>query len=280
MLKEILNGEVTIKRGVLISLIAALVLSMSMTGYLLIMWNYGENVVIKKSDDEMEITFGKEHEDKTEDTEKIKVYVVGEVKNPSVVTLEKGQIIEDAVLLAGGFTENADMENINLAYVLTENVMLQIRSKKQSSENTDGLENDEASGNTGMPENKDVLKNSNTPGNENVSKNSNAPGNEAASKTTPEKEVSDPLFPGMNIVTDSGGAVVGESANNVSIKININSASKEQLTTLPGIGPAIADNIIAFRQENGRFEKIEDIMNVSGIGDAKFRKLKDLITVE
>lgn len=280
MLKEILNGEVTIKRGVLISLIAALVLSMSMTGYLLIMWNYGENVVIKKSDDEMEITFGKEHEDKTEDTEKIKVYVVGEVKNPSVVTLEKGQIIEDAVLLAGGFTENADMENINLAYVLTENVMLQIRSKKQSSENTDGPENDEASGNTGMPENKDVLKNSNTPGNENVSKNSNAPGNEAASKTTPEKEVSDPLFPGMNIVTDSGGAVVGESANNVSIKININSASKEQLTTLPGIGPAIADNIIAFRQENGRFEKIEDIMNVSGIGDAKFRKLKDLITVE
>ncbi|NLI57521.1 MAG: competence protein ComEA, partial [Clostridium sp.] len=133
MLKEILNHEITVKRGVLISLIAALVLSMSVTGYLL-MGDYGENVIIKKSNDDVEISFGKEVEEEEIETEKIKVYVVGEVKNPSVVTIEKGQIIEDAVLLAGGFTENADVENINLAYVLTENVMLQIRPKKDISE--------------------------------------------------------------------------------------------------------------------------------------------------
>ena len=103
MLKEMLNSEITIKRGVLISLITALLLSMSMTGYLLIMWDYGENVIMMKPDNEMVVIPEKEEEiEKEEEKDKIKVYVVGEVKNPSVVTLEKGQIIEDAVLLAGG----------------------------------------------------------------------------------------------------------------------------------------------------------------------------------
>lgn len=246
MLKEILNHEITVKRGVLISLIAALVLSMSVTGYLL-MGDYGENVIIKKSNDDVEISFGKEVEEEEIETEKIKVYVVGEVKNPSVVTIEKGQIIEDAVLLAGGFTENADVENINLAYVLTENVMLQIRPKKDISE-------------------KDISE-------------KDVPEKESIPQNTSE-EKSDKIFTGINIVSDSGGAVVGENTESLNLKININTASKEQLTELPGVGPAIADNIIAFRQENGRFEKIEDIMNVSGIGDAKFKRLKDLITVD
>jgi competence protein ComEA len=241
MLKEILNHEITIKRGLLISLIAALVLSMSVTGYLL-MGDYGENVIIKKSDDEVEISFNKDVEKEEIEIEKIRVYVVGEVKNPSVVTLEKGQIIEDAISLAGGATENADVENINLAYVLTENVMLQIRPKKDESEN-DAWEN--------------TLE----------------------EEESEKKEVSEELFTGVKIVSDSGGAVIGENINSISLKININSASKEQLTTLPGVGPAIADNIIAFRQENGGFDKIEDIMNVSGIGDAKYKKLRDLITV-
>jgi|SRR5690554_2864529 competence protein ComEA len=251
MLKEILNHEITVKRGVLISLIAALVLSMSVTGYLL-MGDYGENVIIKKSNDDVEISFGKEVEEEEIETEKIKVYVVGEVKNPSVVTIEKGQIIEDAVLLAGGFTENADVENINLAYVLTENVMLQIRPKKDISE-------------------KDISE-------KDISEK-DVPEKESIPQNTSE-EKSDKIFTGINIVSDSGGAVVGENTESLNLKININTASKEQLTELPGVGPAIADNIIAFRQENGRFEKIEDIMNVSGIGDAKFKRLKDLITVD
>jgi competence protein ComEA len=261
MLKEILNHEITVKRGVLISLIAALVLSMSVTGYLL-MGDYGENVIIKKSNDDVEISFGKEVEEEEIETEKIKVYVVGEVKNPSVVTIEKGQIIEDAVLLAGGFTENADVENINLAYVLTENVMLQIRPKKDISEK-DISEKDISE--------KDISE-------KDISEK-DVPEKESIPQNTSE-EKSDKIFTGINIVSDSGGAVVGENTESLNLKININTASKEQLTELPGVGPAIADNIIAFRQENGRFEKIEDIMNVSGIGDAKFKRLKDLITVD
>lgn len=62
-------------------------------------------------------------------------------------------------------------------------------------------------------------------------------------------------------------------------KININTADKNQLDSLPGIGPALADRIIQYRQENGMFSAIEDIQNVSGVGAAKFNQLKDRITI-
>jgi len=60
---------------------------------------------------------------------------------------------------------------------------------------------------------------------------------------------------------------------------NINDASLEELDSLPGIGPTIAQNIINYREANGPFQRIEDIMNVSGIGPATFEELEDLITV-
>jgi competence protein ComEA len=63
-----------------------------------------------------------------EQAEIIQVYVVGCVNNPGVVTLEKGQIIRDAIEKAGGAAEDADIENINLAYKLNSNVMIRIRS--------------------------------------------------------------------------------------------------------------------------------------------------------
>jgi len=62
--------------------------------------------------------------------------------------------------------------------------------------------------------------------------------------------------------------------------VNINTASAEELDTLPGIGPTTAQNIIAYRDENGPFGSIEDIVNVSGIGAATYDGIKDLITVE
>jgi competence protein ComEA len=62
-------------------------------------------------------------------------------------------------------------------------------------------------------------------------------------------------------------------------KININAASAEELDTLPGIGPAFAQRIIDYREVNGPFKSIEEITLVSGIGDATFDKIKDLITI-
>lgn len=62
-------------------------------------------------------------------------------------------------------------------------------------------------------------------------------------------------------------------------QVNLNTATVEQLCALPGIGPAIAQRIVDYRQTQGPFTAPEDIMNVKGIGQATYDKLKDLITV-
>ena len=61
--------------------------------------------------------------------------------------------------------------------------------------------------------------------------------------------------------------------------LNLNSASVAQLETLPGIGRAVAERIVEYRQKNGGFKKAEDLMNVRGIGEKSFLKLKPLVTV-
>lgn len=62
-------------------------------------------------------------------------------------------------------------------------------------------------------------------------------------------------------------------------KINLNTARKEELMTLPGVGEAKADSIIKYREVNGKFQSIEDIMQISGIKEGLFSKIKDYITV-
>jgi len=62
--------------------------------------------------------------------------------------------------------------------------------------------------------------------------------------------------------------------------ININTAPAEELATLEGIGDAIAQNIVEYRTANGPFATIEDLKNVKGIGEARFEKLKERITVK
>jgi competence protein ComEA len=61
--------------------------------------------------------------------------------------------------------------------------------------------------------------------------------------------------------------------------VNLNTATKAQLETLPGIGAKAAERILEYRQKNGNFKKVEDLMNVKGIGEKAFLKLKPLITV-
>ncbi|MBR4819137.1 MAG: helix-hairpin-helix domain-containing protein, partial [Clostridiales bacterium] len=60
-------------------------------------------------------------------------------------------------------------------------------------------------------------------------------------------------------------------------KVDINSASADELASLPGIGKKTAQKIVEYRELNGRFESIEDIMKVSGIGESKFATIKDCI---
>ena len=88
----------------------------------------------------------------------------------------------------------------------------------------------------------------------------------------------------VNLISDGAGVgvVITDSnveENEVDSKVNINTASKEKLETLPGVGETTAQKIIDYREANGKFKTIEDIKNVSGIGDAKYESLKDKITV-
>ena len=85
------------------------------------------------------------------------------------------------------------------------------------------------------------------------------------------------------ITQDSGkGVIVSEdkSSENLSLVININTANETELEQLPGIGASIAGRIIDYRNKNGKFKAIEDIKNVTGIGETKFEKIKDLIKVK
>lgn len=70
------------------------------------------------------------------------------------------------------------------------------------------------------------------------------------------------------------------SSNNSIQTININKATEKEFETLPGIGPSLASKIIEYRNQNGKFGSIEDIKNVNGIGDSKYEKIKNLITVK
>jgi len=84
-----------------------------------------------------------------------------------------------------------------------------------------------------------------------------------------------------SMTSTGGGAPVTASSNPRNTgKVNINSASVQELDDkLPGIGPTIAQRIVEYRTSNGAFSKIEDLTEVSGIGDKKFADIKDLITV-
>lgn len=69
------------------------------------------------------------------------------------------------------------------------------------------------------------------------------------------------------------------NGKNAEGQINLNTASEKELQELPGIGPAMSARIIEYRETNGNFQTIEDLKKVRGIGNAKFEKLKDKVTV-
>ncbi len=91
-----------------------------------------------------------------------------------------------------------------------------------------------------------------------------------------------PFVSGYLPEADQGFVVISEGTPSPSAGeelVNINTASPEELDELPGIGQTNAQKIIAYREENGPFARIEDLVNVSGIGSAIYEGLKDLITV-
>lgn len=87
------------------------------------------------------------------------------------------------------------------------------------------------------------------------------------------------------ITENSGNNVIVEGSNASSKqkgedeKVNINTATQDELDSLPGIGPSLAERIISYREENGKFKSTDELQNVKGIGNAKFEDIKDKVTV-
>ncbi len=179
------------------------------------------------SDSEYEETYVEET------TINISVYVCGAVNSPGVYDIPQGSILNDAIMLAGGFAENAACDYVNLVYRIEDNISIYIPY---------------------------------------------------------EDEVSEFSGFGDSVIRGSGDLYIwGESVSNETSageaevnpnegKVNINTASLEELMTLPGIGESTARAIIDYREGN-EFITIEDIMNVSGIGEAKFNRIRDYICV-
>lgn len=159
----------------------------------------------------------------TEDTHRdtVSVYICGEVNNPGVYEIESGSIINDVLIMAGGFTPDASVNRIDLVYIIDSNISIYIPSIYE------------------------------------------------------EDEESEIIRTGDQMIWGAGSG--GDSSINAAL-VNINTASREQIMTLPGIGEVTADAIIEYREQNP-FARIEDIMNVSGIGEAKFNSIRELICV-
>lgn len=162
------------------------------------------------------------------------VHICGEVVSPGVYELKEGSRIFEAVEKAGGFTEDAAGESINLAAKVTDGMRVVILS-------TGEAESLAAAG-VGLPF--------------------------GAGTGT-----------GGVYGRDGVGMSPGPDSEGKTQLVNLNTATKEQLMTLSGIGESRAEQIIRYRETHGSFRKIEDIMKIPGIKDAAFEKIKDCITV-
>lgn len=169
------------------------------------------------------------------------VHVCGAVRNPGVYELPAGSRVYEAVEKAGGFTEEADESYVNQAQTLTDGAKLVIPTLEQTQTMSFG--------DTGADIG--IVGDAGT-------------GQDAAGRNSSAS-------PGVVPEQGAGAALDG--------KININTATEAELCSIPGIGATRAAAIVAYRQEQGGFTSIEDIMNVSGIKEGTYAKIKDSIRV-
>ena len=87
----------------------------------------------------------------------------------------------------------------------------------------------------------------------------------------------------VSLVTSAPAAVLAHTQESkpqsVATPLNLNTATQSDLEKLPGVGPATAKQIIEYRQKNNGFKKVEELMNIKGIGEKSFLKLKPLVTI-
>ena len=172
------------------------------------------SLIIQNSKEKSSILVNDNQLEKEKYEGKIAVYISGEVKNPGVYYIDEESRLVDLIDICGGFNENADISELNLAEKLND------------------------------AEKIDVPK-------------------------IIEEEDAEPNMSQQESISNE----------NETDLININTASKEELKELKGIGDTLADNIIEYRKYT-KFENIEDILNVNGIGNSKFEAIREYICVD
>ncbi len=187
-------------------------------------------------DDDISVNYDDELDsDEDEKARGFKVEIKGEVINPGVYEVTHDNIIMDLIDLAGGLTENAYIDNINLSKKLDEEMVIIVYNKNKIDNKNNSFQNKKVYIDESVQKKESVITPNNTQNTESSS-------------------------------VDNG-------------LININTASKEELMKLPGIGESKALKIIEYRSANGNFKAIEDIMKVNGIGKSTYEKFKDKITI-
>ena len=192
-------------------------------------------------------------EDDESSLETVSVDIKGAVKNPGVYKVVKEAIVNDVIAYAGGLTNNATTSNINLSKKVSDEMVIYVYTKDELNKKKEEVKTVENK----TPE---CITKQNTPD---------------ISLCTDDKESSIIVTPS----DDNNVNSTTEEEKQENSLININTASKEELMSLSGIGESKALSIIEYRNNNGSFKCIEDIKNISGIGDALFEKIKDSITV-
>ena len=186
-----------------------------------------------------------------EEIKTVKVDVKGRVKKEGVYELDSNSRVIDAINKAGGLKENANTDYINLSKKLTDEMIIIIYS------------NDEVS--KFKEEEKEIIY---------IEYKCECPDNINDSCITENDVVNtNGVEENKEELDDTKESIVENEEDKL---ISINKATKEELMTLPGIGESKAKNIIEYREKN-KFEKLEDIMNVSGIGESAYSKIKDFI---
>lgn len=189
------------------------------------------------------------------------VFVSGAVEKEGVYRLPEGARVYQAVEAAGGFRADADTSYVNLALILGDEDVIRIPAKEESGADAEGSST--AEGSSGGKE-----------------ENSQSSGKLSGSGKSTDG-VNTESF-GVIHRGDSGTGTKGDTKGGSGSGglININTASREELMTLPGIGESKADAILEYRKTNGGFGTKEEIMNITGIKEGVYSKIEDKITAE
>jgi competence protein ComEA len=172
---------------------------------------------------------------------RIVVSVVGRVVTPGLVSLPAGARVADAIRAAGGAQPGVDLSALNLARKLADGEQIYAGIPVPA-----GATGDQAAA---------------------------GPADSGDPAGAPQS-----ASPGGSAAPDRKGKKSGKAAATPDEKVNLNTATADQLESLPGVGPATAQRIVGYRSQHGQFNSIDQLRQVGGIGDGKFSKIKDLVT--